>query len=51
MNTFAVRWIEINRRDQMVGKQKEFKTEAALQKFVDKLVEKDNFIRIESYSN
>jgi hypothetical protein len=46
----SVRWIEVNRRDEMVGKQKDFKTEAALQKFIAKLVEKDNFIRIEAYA-
>ena len=46
----SVRWIEANRRDEMVGKQKDFKTEVALQKFIAKLVEKDNFIRIEAYA-
>jgi len=40
---FAVRWMEFNRRDQLVGKQKEFKTEQALNKFIDKLVEKPQF--------
>jgi len=46
----AVKWIEINRKDQMVGKEKEFKTRAALDKFIAKLQDKVNFIRIDAIS-
>jgi hypothetical protein len=41
-----VAWTEINRKNEIVSKRKEFKTEAAMQKFIDKLVEKDNFYAI-----
>lgn len=43
MTTIA--WQEFNRRDEIVTKEKSFKTEAAMQKFAAKLEEKDNFYR------
>jgi hypothetical protein len=33
------------------SKEKEFKTEKAMLKFIDKLKDKDNFYRILAYSN
>lgn len=41
-----VAWIEINRKGELVTKRKNFKNETAAQKFVEKLVEKDNFYSI-----
>lgn len=41
-----VMWQEINKADKIVTKRKEFKTESAMQKFIEKLVEKDNFLQI-----
>ena len=41
-----IAWQEFNKNDRLVTKRKEFKTEAAAQKFLDKLTEKDNFCRI-----
>lgn len=36
-------WIEINRKGELVTKRKSFATEAAARKFVEKLMERDNF--------
>jgi len=46
----AVKWVEVNKKDQMVGKMKEFKTRLAMDKFIVKLQDKDNFIRIDAIS-
>jgi hypothetical protein len=46
----TVKWIEINKKDQMVGKVKEFKTRLDMDKFIIKLQDKDNFIRIDGIS-
>lgn len=46
----ALKWIEVNNREQLVGKIKEFKTREALEKFMIKLQEKANFIRIDAIS-
>ena len=39
-------WQEFNKSDRIVTKRKSFKTEEAMQKFVEKLTEKDNFYTI-----
>ena len=39
-------WVEFNRNDRQVNKRNEFKSEAAMQKFIEKLVEKENFCSI-----
>lgn len=39
-------WQEFNKNDRIVTKRKEFKTEEAMKKFIEKLVEKDNFYTI-----
>lgn len=36
-------WQEFNKSDRIVTKRKSFKTEDAMQKFIEKLAEKDNF--------
>lgn len=41
-----IAWQEFNKSDRLVTKRREFKTEAAMQKFIDKLTEKDNFYKI-----
>ena len=46
---FEVAWLEFNRKDQVVTKRKAFKTEAAMDKFIDKLNDKDNFYQIIGY--
>lgn len=46
--TYGIRWQEFGRDDRATTKQKFFKTEAARKKFMDKLVEKDNFYRIDA---
>ena len=46
---FEVVWQEFNRRDAVVTKRKAFRTEAALDKFIDKLHEKDNFWQVLAY--
>lgn len=39
-------WQEIKKNGEIVTKQRTFKTEKALEKFIDKLVDKDNFYNI-----
>ena len=41
-----VSWLEFTKSGEVKTKRKAFKTEAAMQKFINKLVEKDNFYRI-----
>lgn len=48
---YGLRWNEVNRNDQIVTKEKDFKTEMGRAKFIAKLVEKDNFIEIVAYSD
>lgn len=40
---YEVAWQEINKQDRIVTKRKEFKTAEAMQRFIEKLFEKDNF--------
>ena len=47
----TIAWQEFNRRDEVVTKEKTFKTEAAMQKFTAKLEEKENFYRTLATSN
>lgn len=37
---------EFNKSDRIVTKRKSFKTEEAMQKFIEKVIEKDNFYTI-----
>ena len=48
---FEVAWKEINNRYRIVCKRKAFKSEAALERFIDNLIEKDNFYEIIGYRN
>ena len=41
-----ISWQEFNKSDRVVTKRKSFKTEEAMKKFIEKLVEKDNFYTI-----
>lgn len=41
-----VAWMEINRKGEVVTKRKSFNSQAAAQKFIEKLFEKDNFYSI-----
>ncbi len=43
---YGIRWTEFDRNDRMRTKERFFKTEAALQRFIDKLTQKDNFYQI-----
>ena len=36
-------WQEFNKSDRLVTKRKTFKTDEAMQKFIEKLIEKENF--------
>jgi len=40
---YGIRWQEFNKKDQLVMKEKNFETEKALNKFIEKLIQKDNF--------
>lgn len=39
-------WQEFNKSDRLVTKRKTFKTDEAMQKFIEKVVEKENFYTI-----
>lgn len=39
-------WQEFNKSDRIVTKRKSFKAEEAMQKFIEKVIEKDNFYTI-----
>lgn len=41
-----IAWQEFNKSDRIVTKRKSFKTEEAMEKFIEKLTEKDNFYTI-----
>lgn len=43
---YEVAWQEFNKSDRLVTKRKTFATETAMQKFIEKLYNKDNFHRI-----
>ena len=47
----TIAWQEFNKRNEIVTKEKNFKTETAMQKFAAKLQEKDNFYRTLATSN
>lgn len=46
---FEVAWQEFNRKAEIVTKRKSFRTETALDRFVEKLCDKDNFYQILGY--
>lgn len=39
-------WQEFNKSDRLITKRKTFKTDEAMQKFIEKLIEKENFYAI-----
>lgn len=43
---FEVMWQEFNKSDRLVTKRKSFKTTEAMEKFIEKVSEKDNFYTI-----
>lgn len=43
---YGVRWQEFNKKDELVMKEKNFETEKARDKFIEKLMQKDNFYSI-----
>lgn len=47
---FEIAYQEVNKRDEVVAKRKSFKTEAAREKFVEKAMQKDNFVCVLSYA-
>lgn len=46
---FEIAWQEFNRKCEVVTKRRTFRSEAALDKFIDKLHEKENFWQILGY--
>jgi len=46
---YALRWREFNRTGMAITKQKSFDTELQLDRFMDKLVERDNFFEIVAF--
>lgn len=47
--TFEVAWQEINAKGRIVTKRKCFDSEAKLNRFVEKLFQKDNFVQVLGY--
>jgi len=47
---FGVEWQEFDRNDRLVMKDKFFKTKKAMDKFIEKLEQKDNFYKIVGYA-
>ena len=43
---YEVAWQEFGKNDKIVTKRKTFKSQEAMEKFIDKVSEKDNFYRI-----
>lgn len=43
---YEVAWQEFDKHDRLVTKRKAFKTEAAFDRFIERLFEKDNFYKI-----
>lgn len=43
---FEIAWKEVTKTDRIVVKRKGFKTEAARERFIEKLFDKDNFLEI-----
>lgn len=43
---FEIAWKEISKTERIVVKRKAFSTEAAMNRFVEKLFDKDNFLGI-----
>lgn len=43
---FEIAWKEVSKTDRIVYKRKAFKTQLGLERFIDKLFEKDNFLEI-----
>ena len=50
MTQFAILWTEFDRNDRITSKTKEFKTEQAMQAYINKLEQKNNFNQIEAIS-
>ncbi|KJR45500.1 hypothetical protein UF75_4129 [Desulfosporosinus sp. I2] len=46
----VLKWTEVNRKGQLVAKEKEFKNREVLQKFILKLQGKENFISVDGSS-
>lgn len=48
---YGLKWSETNRKEQVVTKERDFTSEAARAKFIDKLEDKDNFIEVLAYAD
>jgi len=48
---FGIKWLEFNKKDQLVYKEKYFSTDKERNAFIKKLESKDNFYKIESWFN
>ena len=44
----ALRWIEINKRFELVNKEREFKSQKARERFIEKLLDSGNLYEITS---
>ena len=50
-DTCGVRWVEFNKKEQAVKKERFFKSAEAREAFVKKVQEKDNFWEFDSFWN
>ena len=50
-DTCALRWIQINKRFELVSKEREFKSQKARERFIEKLLDSGNLYEISSSLN
>lgn len=50
-NNYSIKYVIVDKNDHMVTKRKDFKTEKDRDKFVDKISEDPNFIRIDAWGD
>ena len=48
---YALRWIEINKRFELVNKEREFKSQKARERFIEKLLDGGNLYEITASLN
>lgn len=47
---YEVAWMEFSKAGAVVRRRKEFKTKAAMERFIEKLFEKDSFYKLLGYT-
>lgn len=45
---YGIRWMEFSRDDRIVKKEKTFRSQVAMERFIERLYDKNNFFSLES---